>query len=167
MRSERPVVTGSSKIRVCPGPLHGGQGLIGRWHPYGPAIRSLSGASTGSAATDPPDRDHWRPQIPQRGFPLDLTGSAAGELVFHLFGALAQFERQLIRERTKAGLQAAKRRGRKLGRRASLTSAQVEHARQLIAEGNSQRDVARLFRVSHTSVQRALERGNAGWAGDQ
>jgi DNA invertase Pin-like site-specific DNA recombinase len=63
------------------------------------------------------------------------TSSAAGELVFHLFGALAQFERRLIRERTRAGLEAAKSCGTKLGRRASLTFAQVKHACQLIAEG--------------------------------
>ena len=86
------------------------------------------------------------------------TTTAAGELVFHVFGALAQFERQLIRERTMAGLQAAKSRGTKLGRRASLAPSQVAHARELLAAGKSQRDVARLFKVSHTSVQRALER---------
>jgi DNA invertase Pin-like site-specific DNA recombinase len=86
------------------------------------------------------------------------TGSAAGELIFHVFGALAQFERKLIKERTKAGLEAAKSRGKKLGRKAKLAPSQVAHARELIATGRSQRDVARLFRVSHTSVRRALER---------
>jgi DNA invertase Pin-like site-specific DNA recombinase len=86
------------------------------------------------------------------------TGSAAGELIFHVFGALAQFERKLIKERTKAGLEAAKSRGKKLGRKAKLAPSQAAHARELIAAGRSQRDVARLFRVSHTSLRRALER---------
>jgi DNA invertase Pin-like site-specific DNA recombinase len=86
------------------------------------------------------------------------TSTAAGDLIFHVFGALAQFEPQLIRERTNAGLQAAKARGQKLGRRASLTRQQAEQARQLIAAGQSRRDVPRLFRTSHTSVQRALSR---------
>lgn len=45
------------------------------------------------------------------------TTSASGELVFHIFSALAQFERRLIQERTKAGLSAARRRDRKGGRK--------------------------------------------------
>lgn len=49
------------------------------------------------------------------------TTSSSGRLVFHLFGALAEFERDLIRERTQAGLQAARARGRKGGRPKSLS----------------------------------------------
>ncbi len=49
------------------------------------------------------------------------TTSSSGKLVFHIFGALAEFERNLIRERTQAGLQAARARGRKGGRPKSLT----------------------------------------------
>ncbi|MCP4409644.1 MAG: recombinase family protein [Gammaproteobacteria bacterium] len=49
------------------------------------------------------------------------TTSSSGKLVFHIFGALAEFERNLIRERTRAGLQAARARGRKGGRPKSLT----------------------------------------------
>ena len=48
------------------------------------------------------------------------TTSPGGKLVFHIFGALAEFERNLIRERTKAGLEAARARGRKGGRRKKL-----------------------------------------------
>ena len=55
--------------------------------------------------------------------PID-TGSAGGRLVLHIMGALAEFERSLIVERTQAGLRAAKRRGRKLGRPNKLTAAQ-------------------------------------------
>jgi len=49
------------------------------------------------------------------------TASSSGKLVFHIFGALAEFERNLIRERTQAGLQAARARGRKGGRPKSLS----------------------------------------------
>jgi DNA invertase Pin-like site-specific DNA recombinase len=72
--------------------------------------------------------------------------------------AMAEFERELIRERTTAGLAAAKRRGQRLGRRASLTPAQAAHARELIEAGKSRREVGKLLGVSHTSVQRALAR---------
>jgi DNA invertase Pin-like site-specific DNA recombinase len=60
------------------------------------------------------------------------TESAAGRLLGHMIAALAEFERSLITERTRAGVKAAKLRGVKLGRRFSLTSAQVNHARKLI-----------------------------------
>jgi DNA invertase Pin-like site-specific DNA recombinase len=63
------------------------------------------------------------------------TTSSGGRLVFHIFAALAEFERGLIVERTQAGLQAAKRRGAKLGRRAALTAEQVRHAEILIQSG--------------------------------
>jgi Resolvase, N terminal domain/SAM domain (Sterile alpha motif) len=62
--------------------------------------------------------------------PID-TSSAAGELIFHVFCALAQFERAIIRERINAGIQAAKARGIHVGRRYSLTTSQVEHAKRL------------------------------------
>ena len=54
------------------------------------------------------------------------TGSAAGKLIFHVFAALAEFERNLIRERTKAGLEAARARGRKGGRKPALTEKAVK-----------------------------------------
>lgn len=50
------------------------------------------------------------------------TSSSSGKLIFHIFGALAEFERNLIRERTQAGLQAARARGRKGGRPKSLSA---------------------------------------------
>ena len=61
------------------------------------------------------------------------TTSAAGALVFHIFGALAEFERELIRERTKAGLAAARSRGRKGGRPRAMTPAKVRQAAALLA----------------------------------
>jgi DNA invertase Pin-like site-specific DNA recombinase len=86
------------------------------------------------------------------------TSTAAGELIFHVFGALAQFERSLIRERTRAGMDAAKTRGQHLGRRPSLTPTQAKHAAELIQSGKSEREAGRILGVSHTSVRRALER---------
>jgi DNA invertase Pin-like site-specific DNA recombinase len=64
---------------------------------------------------------------------LDTTTSG-GRLVFHIFGALAEFERNLIRERTQAGLQAARARGRKGGRRKKLDGKKVDLLYQLYAE---------------------------------
>lgn len=60
------------------------------------------------------------------------TGSTAGRLTFHLFASLAEFERDLIRDRTKAGLDAARARGRKGGRPRRLTDADIDTARKLL-----------------------------------
>ena len=62
------------------------------------------------------------------------TTTSGGKLVFHIFGALAQFERDLIRERTKAGLAAARARGRMGGRPRALSETQLEMARVLLAD---------------------------------
>src|ERR687885_1152253 len=61
------------------------------------------------------------------------TTTSGGKLVFHIFGALAEFEREIIREHTNAGLQAARARGRHGGPKHKLTPKQVEIARQLYA----------------------------------
>ena len=87
--------------------------------------------------------------------PIDTT-SASGRLVMHMMGALAEFERSLIVERTQAGLQAAKRRGVKLGRPAKLTAAQVAHAKALLAAGENGRSVARSFGVARSTLYAAL-----------
>ena len=88
--------------------------------------------------------------------PIDTT-NAGGRLVLHMMGALAEFERALIVERTRAGLKAAKRRGVKLGRKPILTPAQVAHARRLIDGGESPRTVASTLRVGRTTLWRALK----------
>ncbi len=62
------------------------------------------------------------------------TTSPTGKLVFHVFGALAEFERDLIRERTNAGLKAARARGRKGGRRPSMDTAKVRLAARLMKD---------------------------------
>ena len=63
---------------------------------------------------------------------LDTT-TAQGRLVFHMFGALAEFERSLIRERTQAGLAAARRAGRTGGRPPKLTDVDIEAAKAMLA----------------------------------
>ncbi len=88
--------------------------------------------------------------------PID-TASAGGRLVLHIMGALAEFERSLIVERTQAGLQAAKRRGRKLGRPTKLTAAQIVHARALLASGENGSTVARSFGVARSTLYEALK----------
>jgi DNA invertase Pin-like site-specific DNA recombinase len=89
------------------------------------------------------------------------TTTAGGQLVFHLMGALAQFERSLIVERTKAGMTAARARGRHLGRAPSLNPAQVSHARKLIDSGESPTAVASSLKVGRSTLYRALRNGGA------
>ncbi|HEY9696121.1 MAG TPA: recombinase family protein [Trichocoleus sp.] len=62
------------------------------------------------------------------------TTTSGGKLIFHMFGALAEFERNLIRERTQAGLQAARARGRQGGRRQKLTAQEIEIGRSLASD---------------------------------
>jgi DNA invertase Pin-like site-specific DNA recombinase len=62
------------------------------------------------------------------------TESAAGKLTFHLFAALSEFERHIIRERTKAGIAAARARGRKGGRKPILDKAQIREIKVLMAD---------------------------------
>lgn len=84
------------------------------------------------------------------------TATAGGRLVFHMMGAIAEFERSLIAERTGAGIAAARKRGVKLGRRKRLTDPQVRHARALIDGGESPTIVARSLGVGRSTLYRAL-----------
>ena len=84
------------------------------------------------------------------------TTTAGGRLIFHMMGALAEFERSLIAERTRAGIGAAKARGVHVGRRKALTSAQIAHARILIEGGESPSVVARSMRVGRSTLYRHL-----------
>ncbi len=86
------------------------------------------------------------------------TTSPGGRLVFHVFSALAEFERELIRERTNAGLRSAKARGVQLGRPKSLTSDQLVMAQSLKGAGkHSAREIAEQFGVSRATLYRALQ----------
>jgi DNA invertase Pin-like site-specific DNA recombinase len=85
------------------------------------------------------------------------TTTAGGRLVFHLFGALAQFERDLIRERTCAGLYAAQARGRRGGRQAVITPEKLAKARQHLAAGLNVREAAARVKVRKTALYNALK----------
>ncbi len=85
------------------------------------------------------------------------TTTAGGRLVFHLFGALAQFEREIIRYRTIAGLAAARARGRKGGRPSKLTAEQRRQARRMYdARELPVEQIGQVLGVSRTFIYRAL-----------
>ncbi|NTE65158.1 recombinase family protein [Agrobacterium tumefaciens] len=85
------------------------------------------------------------------------TRTSAGRLVFHLFGALAEFKRDLIRERTRVGLQAAEERGRRGGRQAVVTSEKRAKARQHLAAGLNVREAAARVKIGKTAPYEALK----------
>lgn len=84
------------------------------------------------------------------------TTSPGGELVFHIFAAVAQMERRLIAERTRAGLAAAAARGRRGGRPTVLNPDRISVARRLRAEGKTLATIARTLGVGRATVTRAL-----------
>jgi len=84
------------------------------------------------------------------------TTSASGELIFHFFGAIAQFERKLIAERTKDGLIAAKNKGKKLGRPV-LDQAKVEAAIKLIESGLSPTQAAKHLGMGRSTLYREIK----------
>ncbi|MEQ7421580.1 recombinase family protein [Xanthomonas campestris pv. campestris] len=89
------------------------------------------------------------------------TTTPGGRLIFHVFGALGQFERDLIRERTKAGLTAAAARGRKGGRKPVVTADKLQRAREHIANGLNAREAAKRLKVSKTALYAALQSTSA------
>ena len=91
------------------------------------------------------------------------TTTTGGMLIFHLMGALAEFERDLIRERTQAGLAAAKARGRRGGRpRRLMTNARVAAARRMSADKNhSVREICSLLGISRATYYRYVQEPSA------
>ncbi|QRI63765.1 recombinase family protein [Shinella sp. PSBB067] len=85
------------------------------------------------------------------------TSSSGGRLLFHIMGALAEFERSLISERTRAGMEAARLKGRHLGRKPSLTRKQVREAIQAISSGDSASAVALQYGISRRTLQRHID----------
>ena len=84
------------------------------------------------------------------------TTTSAGRLIFHVFASIAQFERERISERTREGLEAAKRRGRSGGRPPALTTAQKREVRRMRDdEERPLQEIAGLFKVSTRTVRRA------------
>jgi len=85
------------------------------------------------------------------------TGSSGGKLIFHVFGALAEFERDLIRERTTAGLAAARARGR-VGGRPALSPEKVQLLQTLYNDKrNSIADICKTLRISRATLYRYVK----------
>lgn len=94
----------------------------------------------------------------QEGFDTTTSG---GRLVFQIFGALAEFERNLIQERTKAGLKAARARGRIGGRKAKLDSDQVSTLRAMHeSRKHTIKEICSVFGISKPTFYRYLEDGS-------
>lgn len=89
------------------------------------------------------------------------TSTAAGRMMMQIVGAFAEFELEMIRERTKAGLHAAMRRGSKPGRPRAMEPAEESEAVRLVLSGQATKSaVARQFGTHISSVKRALHRAN-------
>jgi DNA invertase Pin-like site-specific DNA recombinase len=84
------------------------------------------------------------------------TSTPAGRFFFHMMAALAEMERDLIRERTTAGLAAARARGRKGGRKPKLDEAKLDAARKLLTAGTPAVDVAKTLGVGRATLYRRL-----------
>ena len=84
------------------------------------------------------------------------TDTPTGRAMWQMIGVLAELERSLITERTRAGVKAAKRRGIKFGRKRKLTAHQIGHARMLIDAGERRAEVAALLNVDRTTLYRAM-----------
>ncbi len=90
------------------------------------------------------------------------TTSDAGKLVFHVFAALAEFERNLIRERTRAGLVAARARGRAGGRKPKLDARQIREIKRLMSDPTIPgSQIAERYKVSRATIYKVAPRSNA------
>ena len=85
------------------------------------------------------------------------TGTSNGRLFLTILMAMAEFERELIRERTLAGIAAARAAGKLIGRPPRLTSVQRQYIREMAQQGKSLRTIARLFRVGPSTVHRVVQ----------
>ena len=87
------------------------------------------------------------------------TTTSGGKLFFHIFGALAEFERDIIRERTKAGLQAARARGKVGGRRKALDPKKASIAQALYNDkNNSIEDICKTLNISRATLYRYMKK---------
>ncbi len=90
------------------------------------------------------------------------TTSASGRLTFHIFGAMAEFERSINRERTRAALKASRDRGRKGGRPPSLSAKDVAHAKAMLTDpGITVEEVATRLNVAASTLYRHLPGGRS------
>ena len=115
-----------------------------------------------------PDLVRIMTELEQRGVAFESltekidTGSATGKLVFHLFAALSEFERNLIRERTQAGLVAARARGRKGGRPPKLDDKQIYEIQRLMKDPQIPvRQIAERYNVSRATIYNVAPRTTA------
>jgi DNA invertase Pin-like site-specific DNA recombinase len=91
------------------------------------------------------------------------TNTVAGKLLFHIFGALAEFERALIQERTVAGLAAARARGRMGGRPSVWNAKKAKAACKMYDDGETVADISAVLKVSRASIYRMLAGREAGY----
>ncbi len=89
------------------------------------------------------------------------TSTTSGKFFFHVMAAMAEMERDLIRERTQAGLAAARARGRVGGRRRAMDASKIDNARKLLQAGVSSTEVARNLGVGRATLYRALANSSA------
>lgn len=91
------------------------------------------------------------------------TTTSGGRLVFHIFGALAEFEREIIRERTMAGLNTARARGRYGGRPKALDDRKLGVAKAMLSDqSNTVKDVCEALGVSRSTLYNYLGKGGTG-----
>lgn len=87
------------------------------------------------------------------------TSTSGGKLIFHIFGALAEFERDIIRDRTNAGLEAARKRGRFGGRPKKMDKKKIALAKTLMADkSNSINDICEILHISKATLYRCLKK---------
>jgi DNA invertase Pin-like site-specific DNA recombinase len=87
------------------------------------------------------------------------TTTSGGKLIFHIFGALVEFERNLIRERTQAGLTAARAKGEKGGRPKALSAKQLSIARDLYEKRHTIAEICRMLKISRATLYRSIKTG--------
>lgn len=90
------------------------------------------------------------------------TTTAAGRLILHIMAAIAEFERQLVRERTAAGMRSAANRGVRLGAKRKLTDAQIQQAGKMLRKQMTVKDVARKLGVSVGTIYNHVPGGRSG-----
>jgi len=87
------------------------------------------------------------------------TTTSGGKLIFHIFGSLAEFERDIIRERTQAGLSAARARGKRGGRRPTLKPKEIAIVRKLYEDKQTPvEDICRMFKISRMTLWRYVKK---------
>ncbi len=115
------------------------------------SLTSQMASAVSKTVTDPEQRDAGFRSLQES---IDTTTSG-GKLIFHVFGALAEFERDRLRDRTRAGLVAARARGKNGGRKRALTAKQIALAQAMHKDpGVRVADICRTLRVSRSTFYR-------------